>query len=536
MRLTCEELAARVVDELSQSQLSAAYLHDYERDGASKLLEHFASQGLRHWSAAHAVTYLRALREDLERGKLDKRRFFLIRKTAALMNEMDAVGFLSGNTLPDYSDENPLVLLFDRGRCGELADADAGIYSLAAKASIETARLGIHASKKEKCFIAKELSSVVAFFVECGQRSYSDEVLDAYVQHVADLLDRGDISAKRSLRARRVAMYVRSVANSGSLEWSALRRGPTVSLPSKLEGIVEGFSAHLRAEGLAESTIRGYAQSARVFLQELARRGVDVPRGMTPKDVRDAVIAARLAKGSANVPKVSAVRAFCRFCASTYGDVGVTDLSAAIPPPPPKRRRAIRGFDAHQSRKFLEAPDRGTAKGKRDFAILSLMHVTGMRPCDIVRLEFESIDWRSGCIRLIQKKTSEPLVVPLDAEAGNAIATYILDARPQTEDRRLFVRHQRPYIGLSRDAVRDIIIAYGHVLGDNPGVPITPKSFRIGFSEGMTKAGVSLDGTRDMMGHLDWSTTRRYIPPDVERLQMCPLGLNCIPIKREELL
>ena len=130
----------------------------------------------------------------------------------------------------------------------------------------------------------------------------------------------------------------------------------------------------------------------------------------------------------------------------------------------------------------------------------------------------------------------EPLIIPLDAEVGHAIATYILEGRPQTEDRRVFVRHQRPYVGLSRDAVRNIIVDYSHVLGDDPGVSLGPKSFRIGFSEGMTKAGVSLDGTRDMMGHTDWSTTRRYVPPDVDRLQKCAIGLDGIPTKRKELL
>lgn len=536
MRLTCEELAERVLDAPSLAQLSALTLLNYKNLGAIPLLKHFSSIGLSHWSAPHAIAYLRTLREECEAGKVSKTRFHATRRVAALMNEMDAVGFLTGNTLPDYRDENPLVLLFDRNRCGELAEAAAGIYSLAAKVSVETARLGLYASRDEESWVSRELSRMVAFFVERGHDSYSDEVLDAYVGHIADLFERGEASGYRSVRARRVAMHAKGVAAEGVLTWATLRGGNSVALPDELERIVDDFCAHMRGEGLADSTVRGYAHSARVFLQELDRREVAVPGGMTAKDVRDAVVAVRIAKGCHDVPSAVAVRAFCRYCARVFRDEGAADLSGAVPPPPPKRRRAIRGFDAQQSRKLLEAPDRGAAKGKRDFAILSLAHATGMRPCDIVRLELGSVDWRSDCIRLVQKKTSEPLVIPLDAEVGHAIATYILEGRPQTEDRRVFVRHQRPYVGLSRDAVRNIIIDYAHVLGDDPGVSLGPKSFRIGFSEGMTKAGVSLDGTRDMMGHTDWFTTRRYVPPDVERLRMCPLSLDAIPVTRKELL
>lgn len=536
MGLTCEELVERVFAAPSVARLSALTLRTYRNSGAVPLLEHFSSIGLGCWSAPHAMAHLRALREEREAGRVSETRFRATRKVAALVNEMDAVGFLTGNTLPDYSYENPLVLLFNRDRCVELAEAGAEVYSLAAKVSIEVARLGIHGDKDQKCMVSRELSRLVAFFAERGCDSYSDEMLDAYVSHISDRFERGEVSNKRLLQARRIAMYARCVAEDGALTWAALRRGNTVILPDTLECTVDRFYSYVIDGGLAESTAQGYAHSAREFLSELDRRGVDVPYGMSAKDVRDGVVAVRLAKGSGKVPSSAAIRAFCRFCAYSFRDVGVADLSAAVPPPSPRRRRAIRGFDAQQSRKLLEAPDRGSARGRRDFAILSLAHATGMRACDIVGLELDSVDWRSNCIRLVQRKTSEPLVIPLDAEVGHAIATYILGGRPQTEDRHVFIRCVRPYIGLSSAAVRDVIVTYGHVLGPDPGVSLTPKSFRIGFSEGMTKAGVSLDGTRDLMGHVDWRTTRRYVPPDVERLHMCPLSLGGIPVKRKELL
>lgn len=45
---------------------------------------------------------------------------------------------------------------------------------------------------------------------------------------------------------------------------------------------------------------------------------------------------------------------------------------------------------------------------------------SGLRACDVVRLELGSIDWRAREIRLVQHKTGEPLSLPLEVESGNA--------------------------------------------------------------------------------------------------------------------
>jgi len=53
--------------------------------------------------------------------------------------------------------------------------------------------------------------------------------------------------------------------------------------------------------------------------------------------------------------------------------------------------------------------DRNTIRGKRDYAIILLAAVTGLRACDIAELTLGSIDWRSGEIRIIQEKTDKAL-------------------------------------------------------------------------------------------------------------------------------
>lgn len=54
--------------------------------------------------------------------------------------------------------------------------------------------------------------------------------------------------------------------------------------------------------------------------------------------------------------------------------------------------------------KLLDAIDRTKVKGKRDYAIMLLGTVLGLRACDIVTLKLTDIDWLHGEIRIIQSK------------------------------------------------------------------------------------------------------------------------------------
>ena len=73
---------------------------------------------------------------------------------------------------------------------------------------------------------------------------------------------------------------------------------------------------------------------------------------------------------------------------------------------------------------------------------------TGLRCCDIVALRLDEIDWRRDEIRLVQTKTSRPLVLPLPALAGNAVAEWILHGRPDCDVPEVFVRLKAPLVKL----------------------------------------------------------------------------------------
>jgi integrase len=58
-----------------------------------------------------------------------------------------------------------------------------------------------------------------------------------------------------------------------------------------------------------------------------------------------------------------------------------------------------------------------------------LIATYGLRACDIRTLRLEELHWRQGEIRVVQRKTAQPLVLPLtDAAAGPFSSTLLTGA------------------------------------------------------------------------------------------------------------
>lgn len=95
--------------------------------------------------------------------------------------------------------------------------------------------------------------------------------------------------------------------------------------------------------------------------------------------------------------------------------------------------------------KLLDTIDRSSTKGKRDYVIMLLGTVLGLRACDVVALKLTDIDWLRGEIRIVQSKTSNSVILPLTRDVGEALKGYILNARPVAVDKEIFLRIKAPH-------------------------------------------------------------------------------------------
>ena len=92
---------------------------------------------------------------------------------------------------------------------------------------------------------------------------------------------------------------------------------------------------------------------------------------------------------------------------------------------------------------LLGSCDRRGRTGVRDFAILMLVARLGVRSVEVARLELGDIDWRAGQI-MLRGKASRQEAMPLPVDVGEALTAYLMQARPSTRLRQVFLAAKAP--------------------------------------------------------------------------------------------
>ena len=164
---------------------------------------------------------------------------------------------------------------------------------------------------------------------------------------------------------------------------------------------------------------------------------------------------------------------------------------------------------------------------KRDRAIILISLLTGMRACDIVEIRMKDIDWQSGIISIVQRKTGNLLSIPLLPVLGNAIFDYIMHERLSAGNGIVFLREIAPYVPLCghpacyaiiRRVMRSVKMTYD-------GKYCGTRLLRHNAASKMLRADTPIETISAVMGHADPDSTDIYITTDSDRLREC-----CLPI------
>jgi integrase/recombinase XerD len=284
------------------------------------------------------------------------------------------------------------------------------------------------------------------------------------------------------------------------------------------EAIVRSFGCYLLAErGASSATVDAYVPRARRFVAAYAPDG-DL-RALTPGAVTGAVLAesATVSVASAQV-FVRALRAFLHFC-FVEGLVG-TDLSAAALMMTGRRRSFLpRGISSSDAECLLRSCDRRTAAGRRDYAVIVMLLRLGLRAGEVAALRLDDIHWRSGEI-IVRGKGGRADRLPLAADIGEAIASYLSQGRPRTTLREVFVRALAPITALGRGGVSDIVLRACARAGI---APVRAHRLRHTVACEMVAAGVSLPEIGEILRHSGRWSTATYARVDLERLRQIAL-------------
>lgn len=183
--------------------------------------------------------------------------------------------------------------------------------------------------------------------------------------------------------------------------------------------------------------------------------------------------------------------------------------------------------------KVLDIIDRCSIRGKRDYAIIIIGIVTGLRAVDIARLKLTDIDWINGEMKLIQSKTNQSLTLPLTEDVGTAIRDYILNGRQKTECDSLFLRMKPPFQGfINGNAIGDLYDDY-RKKANFPKEAFDGKGFhslRRRVGKNMATSGIPVQTIAQILGDSQLNSVKPYISLDSHHLKECALDFTGISI------
>lgn len=194
-------------------------------------------------------------------------------------------------------------------------------------------------------------------------------------------------------------------------------------------------------------------------------------------------------------------------------------------------QRLISPYTDEEIKKVLSVIDSTSTIGKRDMAILMLAFDTGLRAIDITRLCLRDIDWQSGEIHIVQSKTKRPLSLPLYASVMNDVADYILEARPKSTSKEVFLRTLSPYRPLNgANSLDGVIEKYSKYAAIDKKPYRSFHSLRRAFATELSAAEVPLPTISQMLGHTCINSDYPYLSYNRKQTSQCTIGFEKIPI------
>lgn len=158
-----------------------------------------------------------------------------------------------------------------------------------------------------------------------------------------------------------------------------------------------------------------------------------------------------------------------------------------------------------------------TVKGKRNYAILVMLAIYGVRGHEIASLRLDDLCWKTRKLTIRRRKCGDTLVLPLVDQAGQALADY-LSVRPATPFREVFLSILKPFHPLKPTSMGDVAERAITRCGINVAHPGT-HTFRFSNAQSLFQAQRPLSEIAGILGHKDFRTTLGYLSFVVDPLR-----------------
>ncbi|MEM1324816.1 MAG: tyrosine-type recombinase/integrase [Bacteroidota bacterium] len=182
----------------------------------------------------------------------------------------------------------------------------------------------------------------------------------------------------------------------------------------------------------------------------------------------------------------------------------------------------------------IEFPD--TYSGQRDYLMIELMYMTGLRRSELIQLTERDIDYSNGMMRISGKGKKQRLV-PLVGDMTDRIQAFLTVKRstfPDAEYKELFYTDKgKP---LYPKLVYNIVNRYLSKVTTTERR--SPHTLRHSFATHLSNNGAELNAVKELLGHSSLASTQVYTHNSIEQLkkaykQAHPKAEKLIPTPQE---
>lgn len=366
---------------------------------------------------------------------------------------------------------------------------------------------------------------IIRFCDERNGGMYSAEVLDSYLSTQKEKLANNEIGSTYYSMISRIVRLLKSVAETGTADFSREKSGKQYIPSPEHQDIVDRIID-------LNNISAGFIKNIHVRIRHLFCYIED--QGIADSELTDSVFFDFLAsvaethKGC-TTEIMRAVRLTSAYLKVNGSEKLCTDFSLL-----PVKKPAVRmipPYSLEEIKRIVDAIDITRPMGKRDYAIMLLAFDTGLRGIDIIKLKKQDIDWRMGTLSIRQSKTKHPITQTLRGVVLNALADYILDARPDNGEKEVFLSLRPPHKALCGcDALDCIIEKYCGLANVEKKSRRAFHSVRRAFATELSLKGIPLGEISELLGHRSLRSGKPYLSYSKENIAFVAGDFSEIPI------
>lgn len=270
------------------------------------------------------------------------------------------------------------------------------------------------------------------FKLFCKEKEIIEYSCDIGQQFANDVITKrsGKFSLNRYHTQGRFIRLVDSYFNTNEFDFSINKRGKVSPDNPKHKIDYEEYQCYLHSTYTNKNTIHFYEYGMYCLLQFLNNHDITELKLVKIDIVFQYIKEAKLTRQR---EVLCELRGIFRYLERTDILTSLMGIHA------PRLKRIIPILTDVENQNIKKIIDDGRCT-LRDAAIVIMRLSCGIRSCDLIKLKLSDVNWVDESITFTQSKTGNLVCLPLTSTVGNALARYISEERPHTENTFLFFK------------------------------------------------------------------------------------------------